>query len=131
MLSPRTYEERNKDAAPRKDYAKGLQFFSLAAQNGHVFALHKARKRASRGPREVAGDAQSGTLVNGALAGAQPGDPVVRGERVSLTIRHLLEFLLTEEEEAAKPPIGPPTSIPPMALSAKSSAACDESSRIV
>lgn len=40
----------------------------------------------------------TGTLINGELAGASTGDVVERGERrVSLTIRHVLEFLLAPE----------------------------------
>lgn len=76
-----------------------LQPRSLLLFVGDAFREHCHEVAACPEGREVAGDAQSGTLVNGALAGAQPGDPVVRGERVSLTIRHLLEFLLAVEEE--------------------------------
>ena len=41
---------------------------------------------------------QTGRLVNGALAGAAEGDVVERGSRrVSLTVRHICEFLLAPE----------------------------------
>ena len=46
---------------------------------------------------EVLGEA--GVLVNGELANAREGDVIQRGDRrVSLTIRHVLEFLLSPEE---------------------------------
>ena len=62
---------------------------------GDAFETHCHEVAACPSGREVAGDAESGELVNGALAGVEAGETVVRGTRVSLTIRHLLEFLLT------------------------------------
>ena len=44
---------------------------------------------------EILGTEATGRLVNGVLAGAATGDVVQRGpRRISLTIRHVLEFLL-------------------------------------
>lgn len=72
-----------------------LQPRSLLLFAGDAFETHCHEVAACPSGREVAGDAESGELVNGALAGAEAGETVVRGHRVSLTIRHLLEFLLT------------------------------------
>jgi hypothetical protein len=40
---------------------------------------------------------QAAPLVNAELAGAREGDRIQRTERISLTIRHLAEFLLAPE----------------------------------
>jgi len=72
-----------------------LQPRSLLLFAGDAFETHCHEVAACPSGREVAGDAESGKLVNGALAGVEAGETVVRGTRVSLTIRHLLEFLLT------------------------------------
>ena len=72
-----------------------LQPRSLLLFAGDAFETHCHEVAACPTGHEVAGDAESGVLVNGDLAGAEAGETVVRGHRVSLTIRHLLEFLLT------------------------------------
>ena len=64
---------------------------------GDAFQQHCHEVAACPSGREVVGDAASGPLVNGALAGAATGDTVLRGHRVSLTVRHLLEFLLAPD----------------------------------
>lgn len=52
--------------------------------------------------QETLGSVQTGRLANGELACAAEGDVVTRAERrVSLTIRHVLEFLLAPEAYAA------------------------------
>ena len=75
-----------------------LQPRSLLLFAGDAFEAHCHEVAACASGCEVAGDAESGELVNGALAGAVAGGVVTRGHRVSLTIRHLLEFLLTKED---------------------------------
>jgi len=72
-----------------------LQPRSLLLFTGDAFGAHCHEVAACPSGLEVAGDAESGELVNGDLAGAEAGETVTRGHRVSLTIRHLLEFLLT------------------------------------
>ena len=52
---------------------------------------------------EVLGEAAP--LVNAVLSGAREGERVVRGRRVSLTVRHLLDFLLAPE--AYRDALGP------------------------
>ena len=70
-----------------------LQPRSLLLFVGEAFQEHCHEVLACPSGREIVGDA-TGTLVNGALAGVEPGDTIVRGHRVSLTVRHLLQFLL-------------------------------------
>ena len=74
-----------------------LQPRSLLLFAGDAFQQHCHEVAACPSGREVVGDAASGPLVNGALAGAATGDTVLRGHRVSLTVRHLLEFLLAPD----------------------------------
>ena len=70
-----------------------LQPRSLLLFVGEAFQEHCHEVLACSSGYEVVGDG-SGALVNGALAGAEPGETIMRGHRVSLTVRHLLQFLL-------------------------------------
>ena len=75
--------------------------------DGDAFSVHCHAVDAPADGVEVAGEAAP--LVNGHLAGIESGDRVVRGRRVSLTIRYLLDFLLDPD---AYRPLGPGESWP-------------------
>ncbi|KAL1503413.1 hypothetical protein AB1Y20_011464 [Prymnesium parvum] len=68
---------------------------SLLLFCGTAFREHCHEVAAVPDGSEVLGDAAP--LVNGHLAGACEGERIVRSRRVSLTVRHLLEFLLAPE----------------------------------
>jgi hypothetical protein len=69
---------------------------SLLLFCGDAYRVHCHEVAPAPSGAEVLGEA--GRLVNGELAGAAEGEVVERAERrVSLTIRHLLDFLLAPE----------------------------------
>ena len=84
-----------------------LQPNSLLLFDGDAFSVHCHAVDAPADGVEVAGEAAP--LVNGHLAGIESGDRIVRGRRVSLTIRYLLDFLLDPD---AYRPLGPGESWP-------------------
>ena len=84
-----------------------LQPNSLLLFDGDAFSVHCHAVDAPADGVEVAGEAAP--LVNGHLAGIESGHRVVRGRRVSLTIRYLLDFLLDPD---AYRPLGPGESWP-------------------
>ena len=71
---------------------------SLLLFCGQAYREHCHEVAALPDAVEVLGAPTAGTLINGELANASEGDAIQRGERrVSLTIRHVFEFLLAPE----------------------------------
>ncbi|KAL3932597.1 MAG: hypothetical protein SGPRY_000636 [Prymnesium sp.] len=79
-----------------------LQPRSLLLFCGEAFREHCHEVAATEDGIEILGEAAP--LVNAPLAGCKSGERIVRSRRVSLTLRHLLEFLLAPEAYSVTKP---------------------------